>query len=62
MFTLSNLYRPITAQPFVNSETYIEIPPCEELKPYICCFWGIPKPYTSIAISEAKHDLVIPDT
>lgn len=62
MFTLSNLYRPITAQPFINNETYIEIPPCEELKPYICCFWGIPKPYTSIAISEAKHDLVIPDT
>jgi len=62
MFTMSNIYRPITAQPFMNNETYIEIQPCEELKPYICCFWGMPKPYTSIATSEIKHGLVIPDT
>lgn len=62
MFNLSNIYSPITAQPFMNNETYIEIQPCDELKPYICCFWGTPKPYVSIALSEIKHGLVIPDT
>lgn len=62
MFTLNNIYHPITAQPFLNDETYTEIQPCEELKPYICCFWGIPKPYSSVTSLEIKNKLVIPDT
>lgn len=62
MFKLNNIYRPITAQPFLNDETYTEIHPCEALKPYICCFWGMPKPYSSVTSSEIKAKLVIPDT
>jgi AraC-type DNA-binding domain-containing proteins len=62
MFTLNNIYRPITAQPFLNDETYTEIQPCEALKPYICCFWGMPTPYLSISSIEIKDKLVIPDT
>lgn len=62
MFKLSNIYRPITAQPFLNNETYTEIQPCEELKPYICCFWSIPEPYSNAVSSEAKDKLIIPDT
>jgi AraC-like DNA-binding protein len=62
MFTLNNIYRPITAQPFLNDEAYTEIQPCEALKPYICCFWGMPKPYSSVSSIEKKDKLVIPDT
>lgn len=59
---LNNLFRPITAHPFKNDETYIEIEPCEALKPYICCFWGTPKSYTNIPYSDIKYGLVTPDT
>jgi AraC-like DNA-binding protein len=62
MFTLNNIYRPITAQPFLNDKNYTEIQPCEALKPYICCFWGTPKHYSNIATIEIKDKLVIPDT
>jgi len=62
MFNLSNIYRPLTAQPFMNNDTYIEVQPCEELKPYICCFWGMPKPYSSVTSTEIKDKLIIPDT
>lgn len=50
------------AQPFRNNDAYIEIEPCEALKPYICCFWGTVKPYTSLALPEVRQELVIPDT
>ncbi|ACL76362.1 helix-turn-helix domain-containing protein [Ruminiclostridium cellulolyticum] len=62
MFKLNNIYRPITAQPFLNDESYTEIQPCEALKPYICCFWGTQKPYSSFTSTEIKDKLVIPDT
>lgn len=62
MFTLSDIYEPITAEPFINNETYIEIKPCEELKPYICCFWGTLKPYARNINFEMKSGLVTPDT
>ncbi len=62
MFNLSNIYHPLTAKPFMNNETYIEVQPCEDLKPYICCFWGMPKPYSSITTTEMGYKLVIPDT
>ncbi|MDP4146877.1 MAG: helix-turn-helix domain-containing protein [Bacillota bacterium] len=62
MLALNKLYRPITSQPFRNNDTYIEIQPCEELKPYICCFWGMPRPYTRSDTEEIQHGLVIPDT
>lgn len=62
MFTLNKIYRPITAQPFRNNDAYIEIEPCEALKPYICCFWGTVRPFTSLAMPEVNQGLVIPDT
>lgn len=55
MFDLSNIYKPITANPFKSS--YIEIPACNLLKPYIRCFWG------GIGVSSGSTDsIVIPDT
>ena len=62
MLTLNNIYRPITAQPFFKDEGYIEIQPCEALKPYICCFWGTHKPNLSVNSPGIKDKLVIPDT
>lgn len=62
MENLSTIYRPITAQPFKNNESYIEIQPCEALKPYIRCFWGTPEPLEDIATLGLKHELIIPDT
>lgn len=62
MFKLNNIYRPITAQPFLYDEYYTEIQPCEALKPYICCFWGTQKPYSNITSTQIKDKLVIPDT
>ena len=62
MFTLSDIYEPITAEPFINNETYIKIKPCEELKPYICCFWGTLNPYARNINFEMKSGLVTPDT
>lgn len=62
MFALSDIYEPITAEPFINNETYIEIKPCEELKPYIRCFWGTMKPYARNTNFEMKSGLVTPDT
>lgn len=63
MFKLNNIYRPITAQPFLNDEAYTEIQPCGALKPYICCFWGTRKTYSSFtSTDEIKDKLVIPDT
>lgn len=62
MLTLNNIYRPITAQPFLRDASYTEIQPCEALKPYICCFWGTRKPNSSINSTEIKDKLVIPDT
>lgn len=55
-------YHPITAMPFLNNETYREIAPCDELKPYIRCFWG-----TERQIEKKQSDVlpktpVIPDT
>jgi len=62
MFTLNNIYRPITAQPFLNDESYTELQPCEALKPYICCFWFAQKQHSGLTSTEMKDKLVIPDT
>ncbi len=62
MFKLNNLYHPVTAQPFLKDETYVEIQPCEALKPYVCCFWGMPQPYSGHISIQAKDKLVVPDT
>ncbi|MDF2986678.1 MAG: transcriptional regulator, AraC family [Eubacterium sp.] len=62
MFKLNNIYHPVTAQPFLKDESYMEIQPCAALKPYICCFWGAPQPYLCVSSIEIKEKLVIPDT
>lgn len=56
---LSLLYRPITSTPFLRSSDYCEIPPCNALKPYICCFW---ENESSQIPNEKAGRLVIPDT
>lgn len=62
MLALSSIYQPITAQPFLNDETYTEIQPCEALRPYIRCFWGTRNPLSNGASVVTKDKLVIPDT
>lgn len=60
MLSLSEMYRPITSEPF----TECEIEPCPALKPYVRCFWGTPDPSEGIAgISGfSAEKLIIPDT
>lgn len=62
MFNLNSIYRPTTAQPFLSDETYLEVQPCTELKPYVCCFWGTPEPFTGLSDKTPRQRLVIPDT
>lgn len=62
MFLLSSVYKPITAEASAYRQTYSEIEPCDELKPYIRCFWGTPKPYKKDEKSKNTNVLVIPDT
>lgn len=58
----NRLYKPLTATPFQQNETYIEFSVrCSELAKYIRCFWGSSDPY----LKKEKHSgmrLVIPDT
>lgn len=58
---LSQIYHPITATPF-NTEYYTEYEPCEELKPYIRCFWGTKTPYIQSETNINQRSIVIPDT
>lgn len=55
-------FRPITARPG-NTESYVEIPPCTILKPYIRCFWGSPEPITTFNedTNSPQSSIVIPD-
>lgn len=60
-----NLYRkyhPITATPFKKTDDYVEMAPCDALKPYIRCFWGSETPCLQSAHSSSSGELVIPDT
>lgn len=59
MFDLYKLFIPITSNP-KNTKTYIEILPCDKLKPFIRCFWGSPRPYKKSIIRE-NASIVIPD-
>ena len=64
MFDLSTLFKPIISTPNENSEKYVEILPCDILKPYIKCFWGTHKPcvdkatVSSTLIPEACMDII----
>lgn len=55
-------YYPITATPFRKNEEYVEIAPCQELKPYIRCFWGSCAPIKQEKESAPTFSLVTPDT
>lgn len=59
---LHEIYNPITATPFVQNETYMEFEPCEELKPYIKCFWGSRLPYKERKTDSPVQGIVTPDT
>ncbi len=61
MIRLAQMYHPITAAPFRGDESYREIAPCAELRPYIRCFWGTERPMVRDSIRPAD-ELVIPDT
>lgn len=54
MLSLSEMYRPITSEPF----TECEIEPCPALKPYVRCFWSTHGPTEEISAGK----LIIPDT
>lgn len=56
------IYKPITAAPFAHDKSYMEIEPCEALKPYVRCFWGSEKPYKEGPAEELANKLVVPDT
>lgn len=63
MFDPNNLFRPITSTPGESSEQYVEVVPCDVLRPYIRCFWGTPRPYINAAPLRETHvpRVVIPD-
>lgn len=61
------IYNPITALPFRSGNEYVELAPCEALRPYVRCFWGSVAPYWSKDVSPASPaaaagSLVTPDT
>lgn len=58
---MKKLYHPITATPFKSTNAYNEIPPCNELAPYIRCFWGSEQPYLK-SCKNISEEIVIPDT
>ena len=62
MFALSKIYRPATAHPFLHNASYVEVQPCDALRPYIRCFWGTPQPASGTHLPPAIPRLVIPDT
>lgn len=59
---LFQIYHPITAAPFRCTEEYMEIAPCDALKPYVRCFWGSKKAVTLDGSGAGTTDIVIPDT
>ena len=59
---LNNIFTAATATPFLCDESYIEIEPCSELKPYIKCFWGSKNPYNKLKENIPSRWLIIPDT
>lgn len=61
MYDLTQLFRPATAQPHMNTLYYSEIPPCAALKPFVRCFWGTALPVSSPQPLSAEKSLVIPD-
>lgn len=59
---LHKIYHPITAAPFKCTEEYMELEPCDALKPYIRCFWGSKGAVTQEEHSADVMGIVTPDT
>lgn len=62
---MHNQYTPLTAAPFRCNEAYREWKPCQELQPYIRCFWGSPQQYRQNApdaFCPPEPEIVTPDT
>lgn len=55
-------YKPTTANPYLFDETYFEVPPSQQLKPFIRCFWGSGKSYNPHTSCLYRNMLIIPDT
>ena len=59
---LNHIFTTINADPY-REDNYIEVEPCEALKPYIRCFWG--SKYSRYIKNDTSDDinmsLVIPD-
>lgn len=59
---LYNVYVPITATPYRNTDDYTEILPCDELRPHIRCFWGSKGETIHYTGDERQTGIVTPDT
>lgn len=59
---LHKIYHPITATPFKYTKDYMEIEPCDALKPYIRCFWGSREVVMRKENHTAAKSVVTPDT
>lgn len=59
MAGLETLFVPVTAHA-ARRKNYVEIAPCDALKPYIRCFWGTPG-QTAEPPDETERTLVVPD-
>lgn len=57
----NDIFCPITAAPFQRSKSYLELPPCNALKPFIRCFWGTSVPIYPEMKRPESSTLIIPD-
>ena len=55
LYQIDKIFKTITANPYQRN-TYLELAPCEALRPYIHCFW-----YSKNDKESANKSLVIPD-
>lgn len=59
-FRLDKIFTTVTSNP-TRAGNYIEIEPCDALKPYIRCFWGSKHNKRDFSDNKNKSTLVIPD-
>lgn len=59
-FRLDKIFTTVTSNP-TREGNYMEIEPCEALKPYIRCFWGSRHNRTDFSVCENKKIWVNPD-
>lgn len=59
-FRLDKIFTTVTSNP-TRAGNYIEIEPCDALKPYIRCFWGSRYNRADFSACENKKIWVIPD-